>query len=372
MIYFDNAATTLPDNEVIEVMSGILKLDYGNPSSAHALGRKARVIIEESRNSIADLIRVNPQELFFMSSATEAITTAILGTIRDLGIRKVIVGKTEHHAVLHCLEMVAELFPISIQFLDIDDSGNLNYGQLETYLKEGGQALVIVMYANNEIGKINDFEKVSSLSKMYDAVFLCDMVQGFGKYCLNPSLIHRGFAVCSAHKLHGPKGIGFLYKTSGLPVKSLLTGGGQERNLRSGTENIAGIAGMAKAFEVAHRDMIQNIKFISDLKSYFVHQIRLNFQEAIFNGASDNEGLYNLVHITFPKPFKSEMLVENLDINGIAVSGGSACASGVVHASHVLKAMGKGDDYNGVRFSFGKYNNIAEIDQSIEILKRVL
>lgn len=373
MIYFDNAATTPLDQEVYTGMLHMMKHVYGNPSSVHSFGRECKVEIEEARLKIASYIKVNASEIYFTSSATEAITTAIYGAVRDSGVKRIISSSIEHHAVLHALNSIKDIYSSTeISFIGVDKNATPNYNEIEELLMDGKLSLVIMMHANNEIGCVYDIETVSNICKKYNALFLTDMVQTFGKYQNDFSIIKPDFAACSAHKFHGPKGIGFLYVSGDIKINPLITGGGQERNMRSGTENTYGIIGMAKAFEVAYRDMEKNFHYISGLKKYMVERLKVSFPGLIYNAASDQEGLFNILSISFPKPYNKEMLIQNLDIKGIAVSGGSACSSGVVGESHVLSAIGANPQLPTVRFSFSKYNTSHEIDKTIDVLMKIL
>jgi cysteine desulfurase len=372
MIYLDNAATTPLDPEVYETMCSVLKNTFGNPSSVHSAGRAGRVVMEEARSTIAGYLKVNPSEIYFTASATEAITTAIYGAVRDLGIRHIITSPLEHHAVLHALDSLLKIFPIQVSLIKVDNDANPDYKNLEELLEINEPALVILMHANNETGTLNDIEKVSGLCHKQNALFLCDMVQTFGKYTNDLSVIKPDFAACSAHKFHGPKGIGFLYISGNTKIGPLITGGGQERNMRSGTENTSGIAGMAKSFEVAYRDMEKNRAYISNLKSYFVEQLNTIFPLIMYHAASAHQGLYNIISVAFPQPYKNEMLLQNLDIHDIAVSGGSACSSGTVGGSHVLAAIHDITDAPTIRFSLSKFNTIEEIDKTISALRKIL
>jgi len=372
MIYFDNAATTPLDTEVYEYMCTIMKEQYGNPSSVHALGRSSKVLIEDSRSLIAGLLKVQPSEIYFTSTATEAITTAIFGLIRKSGIRRIITSAIEHHAVQHAIDFVHKIYPLQLSFVRLDKNANPDLEHLEDLLTENPSSLVILMHANNETGSVFPINSISKICKHYHAPFFSDMVQSMGKYENDLSDNGPDITCCSAHKLHGPKGVGFLYLSKNVSISPLITGGGQERNMRSGTENIYGIAGMAKAFEIAYRDMKKNREHITKLKNYFADKLKSNFPELIFNAQNDTKGLYNLINFSVPDVYKNKMLLEKLDMQQIAVSGGSACNSGVVKASHVLEALNADTNIPALRFSFSKYNTFEELDFSIEALKKLL
>lgn len=370
-IYFDNAATTPLDAEVLECITTNLKDVYGNPSSIHAFGRKARVLIEQSRKKIASFLNVSPSEIFFTSGGTEAINTVIKSCLLDNGIKTVITSAIEHHAVLYSIDYYSKMTNAKVLFVDINADGEVNQAHLEELLRENNHSLVCLMHANNEIGTLLPVKNIADLTQKYNALFLCDTVQSMAKFNNNLQLMNVDFAVCSAHKFHGPKGIGFLYSRRPDIIKPLLWGGGQERNQRAGTENVAYIAGLSKAFEVAFNNLSQNQQYITDLRTYFVQQIQLNFNDACLNSSLE-KGLYTVVNVSFPKNTKTEMLLYQLDIEGIAVSGGSACASGTNHASHVLTALGKSENEIALRFSFSKYNTKEEINYCINLMKKIL
>jgi len=372
MIYLDNAATTPLNREVYDYMCSIMKTYYGNPSSVHAEGRNSRVLIEDSRSLVAGLLDVKPAEIFFTSCATEAIAMAIRGIVEMHHIRKIITTAVEHHAVMHTIDDIHKHTPLQLSFVRIDKNGLLDMDHLEELLTREKNSLVIIMHANNETGTLFPVNQISGLCREYSAIFMSDMVQSMGKYENKLSTHGPDITCCSAHKLHGPKGTGFLYLNENIRIHPLITGGGQERNLRSGTENLYGIAGMAKAFEVAYRDMNTNAAYISGLKSYFAEKLREYFPEIIFNALSDRQGLYNIINVSVPDVYKNKMLVQKLDMNQIAVSGGSACSSGAVSTSHVLKAMLANTGIPAIRFSLSKFNTRDEIDKTIEILEKIL
>ena len=270
MIYLDNAATTPLAQEVIEAMNNIMKNYHGNPSSVHTFGREARVFIENARRTVSDILNVSPSEIFFTSCGTEAINTAIIGCINDLGIKHIVTSKIEHHAILHSIEKHNLKNSCEVSYVTLDNKGNIDLDDLRKILQIKGRSLVCLMHANNEIGNLLPLKNTSEICSEYGSLFLCDTVQTMGKFKNDISSSHIDFAICSAHKFHGPKGIGFLYKNSDLNISPLIEGGGQERNMRSGTENIYGIIGLAKAMEVASKNIDSDISYIKSLKSYMI------------------------------------------------------------------------------------------------------
>ena len=370
-IYLDNAATTPLDPEVLEVMLPVMQKQFGNPSSIHSFGRETRTIIEKARKTVAGLLNTSPSEIFFTSGGTEANNTAIRCSINDLGIKHCISTKIEHHAVEHTLTEICKKESIKLSFINIDEKGNIDLNHLEDLLKNNEKSLVSLMHANNELGTLTPIEKVGELCRKFDAVFHSDTVQTMGHYVHDLKKIPVDFITCAAHKFHGPKGIGFLYINSRVKIHPFITGGAQERNMRGGTENVYGIAGLAKALEIAYRDMEHDKKHISDLRSYMIGKLKNEIPEIDFNCETEKESLYTVLNVSFPPSDFSEMLLFNLDIAGIAASGGSACSSGSNTGSHVLTGVGADPNRPAVRFSFSKYNTKNEIDFVIEKLKEL-
>ncbi len=372
MIYLDNAATTPLDAEVSETMCRIIKDYYGNPSSSHAAGRNSKVLIEESRSLIADLLKVKTSEIYFTSCATEAIATAIPGVVKAYGIKKIITTTVEHHAVSHAIENISKNAAVEVSYVRIDRNARLDLEHLKDMLNDDRKTFVIIMHVNNETGTLFPVQEISDICKEKQTIFFSDMVQSMGKFENRLSEHGPDITCCSAHKLHGPKGIGFLYLNNRIKIAPLMSGGGQERNMRSGTENIYGIAAMAKAFEVAYRDMIKNREHISQLKSYFIEKLKLYLPDLIFNAACDTRGLPNIISISVPAAYSNKLLLEKLDMQQIAASGGSACNAGIVKPSHVLTALGADTGLPAIRFSFSKYNTIQELNQVLDVLKEIL
>src|SRR5690554_5807268 len=371
-IYFDNAATTAIDPEVFRVMTSVMQEHYGNPSSIHAHGREVRTLIEKSRKTVAQLLKVSPAEIFFTSGGTEADNMAIRKGIIDNGITHAISSPLEHHAVLHTLEEMEKSGQVKLSLLAVDSKGNVDLAQLEELLKTSPRTLVSLMHANNEIGTLLDIERVSELCQQYNALFHCDTVQTMGHYVHDLTKVHIDFLTCAAHKLHGPKGVGFLYINHNVKIKPLLYGGAQERNMRGGTENVYGIVGLAKALEIAYEEMDQHQAHIQGLKSYMMERLSQDIPGVKFNGETDpHKSLYTVLNVCFPEMDMADMLLFNLDIAGISASGGSACSSGTNIGSHVLTAIGAHSERPSVRFSFSKYNTKEEVDMVVSKIKEI-
>jgi cysteine desulfurase len=365
-VYLDNAATTALDPEVMKEMCKVMENTYGNPSSIHADGRQARTLIERARKTIANLLGTSPSEIFFTSSGTEADNMAIRCGINDHGIQHAITSRIEHHAVIHTFEALEKAGVIKLSFVNLDAKGNIDYDHLETLLKDNDRSFVSLMHANNEIGTLSDMERVGDLCEAYNAIYHCDTVQTMGHYKHDLSKLKAHFLVCSAHKLHGPKGVGFLHISHRIKIKPLIYGGAQERNMRGGTENIYGIVGLAKALEMAYAEMEQHHQHIQGLKNYMIEQLKDSVPGVEFNGeTSPEKSLYTVLNVSFPEMEMADMLLFNLDIAGISASGGSACSSGSDIGSHVLTAIGASPSRPSVRFSFSKNTTKAEIDFTV-------
>ncbi|GAA4340296.1 cysteine desulfurase family protein [Mucilaginibacter gynuensis] len=371
-VYFDNAATTPLDPEVLKEMYKVMENHYGNPSSIHAHGREVRTLIERSRKTVANLLHTSPAEIFFTSGGTEADNTAIRCGIADHGIKHAITSKLEHHAVIHTLEAMQKAGVIKLSFVDTDDKGNIDYQHLEILLQQNERTFVSLMHANNEIGTLTDIEQVGNLCEQYNAIFHCDTVQTMGHYAHDLSKLKVNFLVCAAHKLHGPKGVGFLHVNHKLKISPMIYGGSQERNMRGGTENVYGIVGLAKALELAYTEMEQHQQHIQGLKTYMIDKLKHEIPGIGFNGETAPEkSLYTVLNVSFPEMDMADMLLFNLDIAGISASGGSACSSGTDIGSHVLNAIGANPTRPSVRFSFSKYNTKEEIDYTVNKVREV-
>jgi cysteine desulfurase len=371
-IYFDNAATTQLDPEVIDAMLPYMREHYGNPSAVHAFGRKARAGIEQSRRMVAKLLNCAPGEIVFTSCGTEADNMALMCSVRDLGVKHIITSPIEHHAVEHVAEELQRTGAAKVHWLRLMPDGKADLAHLEELLKAHDHVLVSLMHANNELGTRNDLVAIGDLCRKYSALFHTDTVQTMGHYRFDLEQLPIDFLTCSAHKFHGPKGVGFLYMRNGAVVKPMLMGGAQERNMRAGTENIIGIVALAKAMEVAYRDLDDHIKHVQGLKTRMIKAIRKAIPETTFNGDTSSDSLYTVLNIHFPDDGKGEMLIYNMDIEGIACSGGSACSSGSNKGSHVIEALYPGRTGANIRFSFSKFNKEAEVDRTVEVLQRVM
>lgn len=373
-IYLDNAATTPLDKEVMAEMVHIMSNYYGNPSSIHAQGREVRTVIEKARKTVAGLLNATPAEIFFTSGGTEADNTAIRCGIAAFNIKHAITSKIEHHAVEHTLDMLLKQGIIDkLSFVNVDERGNVDYNHLEELLKNNERSFVSLMHANNELGTLTDIERVGALCETYNAVYHCDTVQTMGHYRYDVRKLKAQFIVCSAHKLHGPKGVGFLFVNHNVKISPMIFGGAQERNMRGGTENVYGIVGLAKALEMAYADMESHRSHIQGLKNYLKDRLSSEIPDVYFNGETDEgKSLYTVLSVSFPAMDMADMLLFNLDINGISASGGSACSSGSNIGSHVLTGVRADPNRPSVRFSFSKYNTRAELDFVIEKLKEIV
>ncbi|WP_317125271.1 cysteine desulfurase family protein [Flavisolibacter nicotianae] len=373
-IYFDNAATTRLDPEVLDAMMPYLTDHFGNPSSIYSYGRETRLAIENARKSVAKQLGVHPRNIFFTSGGTESNNTAIAASIRDLGCNHIITSPIEHHAVLHTVEHYCTCNKISHSFVKLTDTGAVDYADLDKQLtaqaEAGKKCLVSLMHANNEIGVLLSIKKVGEMCKAHGAVFHSDCVQTVGHYPIDLSKLNVDFISAASHKFHGPKGVGILFVSDEVQIKPFIFGGGQERNMRAGTENVYGIVGFAKALEIAMRDYEKESAYLKELKSYMKQRLQEDIPGVQFNDCP--ESLYTVLSVCFPKTEKSEFLLMSLDMANICVSGGSACSSGASVGSHVIHALQKGEDCTTIRFSFSKYNTKEEVDRVVEKVKELV
>jgi cysteine desulfurase len=372
-IYLDNAATTPLDKEVLDAMLPYMTTHFGNPSSIYSYGRETRLAIETARKKVAKLLNAHPGEIFFTSGGTESNNTAILAAIKDLGCRHIITSPIEHHAVLHTVEHYDHEDEVTSSFVKLFPNGHVDLSNLEEQLATREErCLVTLMHANNEIGNLLDIDAVGNLCKKYNAIFHSDCVQTIGHYPIDLRKTPVHFISASGHKFHGPKGVGILYVNDNIKISPLIFGGGQERNMRAGTENLYGIVGFATALERAMQHYEEESSYIQSLKTYMIEQLRQKIQTVSFNGDFEGQSLYTVLSAAFPKTEKSEMILFNLDINNICVSGGSACSSGADVGSHVIRAINNNPNLVTVRFSFSKYNTKEEIDAVVEKVKELM
>jgi len=373
-VYLDNAATTSIAKEVITEIEPYLSTYFGNPSSTHSFGRKTKNALEISRKKIADYINAENSEIIFTSGGTEADNMAMRCAVLDLDVKRIITSKIEHHAVGHTAENLKDSHNIEVVYLTTDKYGNPSIDELEELLKKEVKTLVSLMHANNEIGTLLPIEEVSLLCNSYENVYFhSDTVQTMCHYLLDVKKLKIDFLVCSAHKFHGPKGIGFLYVNKNLHLNPIITGGAQERNHRGGTENLYGIIGLAKAMELAFSDLKNHQKHVRELKYYMKDELYKMDSRIIFHGETDpNKSLYTVLSVGFPKDICNSMLLFSLDIFGIAASGGSACSAGSNKGSHVLAELPDQDKFQTVRFSLCRYNTKKEVDYTLDKIRTIV
>ncbi len=366
-VYFDNAATTPLDPEVLELMTEKLRDLYGNPSSIHQLGRSSRSEIEKARKITAEALNASTGEIFFTSGGTESNNMAIKCAVRDLGIKTIITSPIEHHCVLHTADCLENHNEVGIKMVQVDEYGHVQLDHLEKLLKESGdKTLVSLMHANNEIGTITDIEKVGEMCRAHGALFHSDTIQTVGHFPIDVSKIKIDFLSGSAHKFHGPKGVGFLYINSDNKIDPFLDGGGQERNMRGGTENLHGIIGLGKALDLAVQQMEERKNAITAVRNHMKTRLMEVIPEVEFKGDQNEPYLYTVLSVSFPPGPKTEMLPLALDIEGICASGGSACSSGSEKGSHVMDKIGEKPGRKTIRFSFSHFNTKEEVNFAVD------
>lgn len=374
-VYFDSAATTKLRNEVIYCMSEALKIEFGNPSSTHSYGRSSKSLLENSRKEIAKYFNVSSSEIVFTSGGTEADNLVLQSCVRDLNVKRIISSRIEHHAVLHTIQEFAQTQQVQIDFVELDSQGLPDIQHLEQLLQQSDQkTLVSLMHVNNEVGSMLDLKAVASLCKHYGALFHSDTVQSVGHYELDFNDIPIDFAAVSAHKFHGPKGVGFAFIRKHSGIKSSIFGGSQERGLRAGTEPVYSIAGMAEALKISYRQLSEEQAYIQEIKTYFIAQLEKHIPGVSFNGACKDldKSTYTLLNICLPiSSERATLLLFQLDLKGIACSQGSACQSGSSNGSHVLNELLSEEDKHkpSVRFSFSTFNTKEEVDYVVRVLK---
>lgn len=374
-VYLDNAATTSIDPSVIEVMHRSMQENFGNPSSSHQYGRKAKNLIENARINIANLFHVTASEIIFTAGGTEADNLILQNAVTNLGIERIISSKIEHHAVSHTIDFLKDKYLIDTEYVSINSSGEISLDHLEKLLKKSKKkTLVSLMFINNEIGNILPINKVCDLCDKYQALFHSDTVQAIGHYSINLQKTPIDFMVASAHKFHGPKGVGFAFFKKGFGIQPLFHGGNQEKGARSSTENVHGILGMEKALLLATETLEADKSNMNSLKLYFINSLKKLSSRIRFNGMSSKLEESSCTILNVLLPISNEMLIFNLDLHGIAASGGSACQSGSNKGSHVLHEIldQKDKELSSIRFSFSRFTNKDEIDYTISKIKELL
>ena len=372
-IYLDHAATTPLHPQVIHLMHETMLNNYGNPSSIHSEGRTSRALIEKARKTMANHFNCSIGEIFFTSGATESNNMIIQGAVSGLGVQTIITAATEHHAVLHTIEVLEKEGKIKVIYLPLDKEGNPSILSLEEHLsnQENKKVLVSLMHSNNETGTLLDWENVGAVCQKYDALFHSDTVQSVGFYDIDLQNLPVHFIAGSAHKFNGPKGVGFVYIRNENAIPPFQHGGSQERNMRGGTENLLGIVGMALALDLAMSEKSERFAHLEKLKLQLFNGLKKVIPGIQINGPGLENSHPKILNIGFPPNPKATMLLFNLDIEGISTSGGSACSSGTDTGSHVLRAIYPENQHISVRFSFSHLNTSAEVDKVIEIISNI-
>ena len=373
-VYFDNAATTQVRTQVIKTMTQVLQTEFGNPSSTHEFGRSSKALIETARKEVAQILNVSASEIIFTSGGTEADNLVLNGCVKNLSVTRIISSKIEHHAVLYAIKELQTSHNITVEYVNIDHCGAIDFNHLESLLANTTQkTLVSLMHVNNEIGNILDLKRAAVLCKKYDTLFHSDTVQSIGHYHLDFKDIPIDFAAVAAHKFHGPKGAGFAFVRKNSGIRPMIVGGAQERGMRAGTEPVYAIVGMVEALKISYKNLAQEKKHITGLKDYFKESLVKEIPEIQFNGQCDDNdnSSYTVLNVCIPvSPEKGTMLLFQLDLKGIACSKGSACQSGASNGSHVLSEILNNEDLAkpSIRFSFSSFNTKDEIDYVVKTL----
>jgi cysteine desulfurase len=365
--YLDNASTTAMRPEVIEEMARVMADHYGNPSSTHSFGRSAKVVVETARKTIAAQINAEAREIIFTSCGTEANNWIICSAVKDLKVERIISSRIEHHSVLHTVESVANEFGVKVDYVNLLPSGEIDLQHLENLLSQNKPTLVSLIHVNNETGTVLDLVKAGNMCRQYNAYFHADTVQSIGKEYFDLAALPVDFLVASAHKFHGPKGIGFAYVRKNIVLQPLLHGGEQEKGLRAGTEAVHQIAGMAKALELSYKLLEEEKVIVTAIKNYLIEQLDAHLPGYRINGS--DSVFYNIINVMLPfSEDKTSMILFHLDMKGVAASRGSACQSGSVKPSHVLKEILSDEEVKkpSLRISFSHFNSKEDIDQLIE------
>lgn len=377
-VYLDNAATTPIRNEVVDKMAAVMKETYGNPSSTHSFGRSAKTLIEQARKTVAGILKVAPSEIIFTSGGTEADNLVLNSAVRDLKVTRIITSRIEHHAVLYTIEQLQREYGIKVEYVKLDECGRQNLQHLDELLASSDEkTLVSLMHVNNEVGNLLDIRQVGEMCRANKALFHSDTVQSVGHFELDLSEIPIDFTAVSAHKFHGPKGVGFAFIRKNSGLQPLIFGGEQERGFRAGTEAVHNIVGLEEALKLSYQNLSEEREYISSLKEYFIAQLQKEIPGVKLNGGCGDfeSSTYTLINVCLPvSAEKSMLLLFQLDLNGIACSKGSACQSGSDRGSHVLSAFLSEEDLKkpSIRFSFSIYNTKEEIDYVVGVLKNFI
>lgn len=370
MIYLDNAASTQISVEVLDSMLPYLREQFGNPSSIHRYGRLAQKAISKARKQVAELINADPSEILFTSGGTESNNTSLYGIAKKNPGSRIITSIIEHDAILEpCKNLEREGF--DVVYLPVNNLGMVDPSSLEKYLNES-TSLVSIMFGNNEVGTIEPISELAKICKEKQIPFHTDAVQAIGKISIDVNELGLDLLSMSSHKINGPKGIGALYVKKGISIDPIIFGGGQEKGLRSGTENVANIVGFGKACELARKNLVTNISKMKELRDYLSKKILKEIPCVTLNGHPEKR-LPNNVHLTFLGVNGEDLLIK-LDENGIAASTGSACSVQIQKASHVLQAMGFSHEQitGSLRLTVGISNTMEEMDETVKILKHVV
>jgi cysteine desulfurase len=372
-VYFDNAATTQLDREVIDAMIPFMESHFGNPSAIHYFGRETRAAIEKARKTVARYLKATPSEIFFTSGGTESNNMAIRCAVDAYKLRHIVTSTIEHHCVMHATEALQQSGAVTLHYVNVDEKGRIDLQHLETLLASiGEKCLVTLMHANNEIGTMMDISASGTICKKFDAIFHCDTVQTVAHFPFDLEQMPVHFISGAAHKFHGPKGTGFIYVHHSVKIPPMIFGGAQERNMRAGTENVYGIVGMAKAMEIGYDHLEETKQQIASLRDYMKEELKRCIPDVAFNGDVEGSCLYTVLNASFPLNNKSQLLLFNLDMAGICASSGSACSSGSNQNSHVLEAIHADPNRVAIRFSFSKNNTKEEVDFVIARLKQLV